>query len=268
MTAIRALAESFNMATVRLGLDVGLEPIGKLLTRLGLDTTPALYPSLLLGALELSPLEVTQIYNSLANGGFRLPLRAVRAVVASDGSAVQRYPLEIEQAADPAAVFGLNQALMQVMARGTGRTAQATVGNGLVTAGKTGTSDGFRDSWFAGFTNDQLVVTWIGNDENLPTGLTEARALRASGRPLQANLKRQAILPQRPRATSGRGSTTAPDWKPKPVVQTRSNSQRPGMTCHRKPSPVAATKSVSARAFAAGSETRSINAPWHCHRFR
>jgi penicillin-binding protein 1B len=172
VTTIRALAESFNMATVRLGMDVGLKPVVDLLGRLGLERTPPLYPSLLLGALDLTPLEVTQIYNTLANGGFRMPLRAVRAVVDGSGNTLQRYPLEIREAADPATVYALNHALVQVMERGTGRTARQRLPATLVTAGKTGTSDGLRDSWFAGFSNDQLVVTWVGNDANAVTNLT------------------------------------------------------------------------------------------------
>jgi penicillin-binding protein 1B len=169
---VRALAESFNMATVRLGLDVGLEPIAETLQRLGLQQKPTLYPSMLLGALALTPLEVAQIYNTLANGGFRVPLRAVRSVVAEDGELLQRYELEITQAADPGAVYALNQALIQVMERGTGRSVRAQLPDDLVVAGKTGTSDDLRDSWFAGFTNDHLIVTWLGADDNRPIGLT------------------------------------------------------------------------------------------------
>ena len=171
---IRALAESLNLATVRLGLDVGLEPLAKNLGRLGLAQKPKLYPSMLLGALALTPLEVAQIYNTLANGGFRVPLRAVRSVVAEDGKVLQRYSMKIEQAADPAAVYALNQALVQVMERGTGRTARQQLPAGLTVAGKTGTSDDLRDSWFAGFTNEHLAVAWIGYDDDRPTGLTGA----------------------------------------------------------------------------------------------
>jgi penicillin-binding protein 1B len=172
VTAIRALAESFNQATVRLGLDVGLPEVVDLLGRLGLDELPAEYPSLLLGAFELTPLEVTQIYNTLANGGFRVPPRSVRSVVDAEGATMRRYPIDIEQAVAPGHVYDLNQALVEVMRLGTGRTAAARLPESLVTAGKTGTSDGFRDSWFAGFSNDHLVVAWIGNDDNAPTGLT------------------------------------------------------------------------------------------------
>jgi penicillin-binding protein 1B len=169
---VRALAESYNMATVRLGLDVGLEPIAATLQRLGLQQKPTLYPSMLLGALALTPIEVAQIYNTLANGGFRVPLRAVRSVVAEDGKLLQRYELEMAQAADAGAVYALNQALVQVMERGTGRSVRAALPGDIVVAGKTGTSDDLRDSWFAGFTNTNLIVAWLGADDNSPIGLT------------------------------------------------------------------------------------------------
>jgi penicillin-binding protein 1B len=169
---VRALAESFNMATVRLGLDVGLEPIGNVLQRLGLAQRPPLYPSMLLGALALTPIEVAQMYNTLANGGFRVPLRAVRSVIADDGELLQRYEIEIAQASDPAHVYALNQALVQAMERGTGRNVRRQLPADLVVAGKTGTSDDLRDSWFAGFSNDHLIVTWLGADDNRPIGLT------------------------------------------------------------------------------------------------
>jgi penicillin-binding protein 1B len=160
------------MATLRLGLDVGLEPISGVLKRLGLAQKPPLYPSMLLGALALTPIEVAQVYNTLANGGFRVPLRAVRSVIGEDGKVLQRYPIEIEQASDPAAVYALNQALVQVMERGTGRTVRRQLPADLVVAGKTGTSDDLRDSWFAGFTSDHLIVAWLGADDNRPIGLT------------------------------------------------------------------------------------------------
>src|SRR5690606_25434286 len=171
---VRALTDSLNMATVRLGIDVGLEPIADLLMRLGLEERPKPYPSLLLGALGLSPYDVAKLYNSLANGGFRTPLKAVRAVVSEDGERVQRYPLEIMAAANADDVYALNRALVQVMERGTGASARRVLPGDVVVAGKTGTSDDLRDSWFAGFTSDRLVVAWVGNDENKPTGLTGA----------------------------------------------------------------------------------------------
>jgi penicillin-binding protein 1B len=96
----------------------------------------------------------------------------VRSVVGEDGELLQRYEIEIAQAADAGAVYALNQALVQVMERGTGRTVRAQLPADIVVAGKTGTSDDLRDSWFAGFTNSHLIVTWLGADDNRPIGLT------------------------------------------------------------------------------------------------
>ncbi len=172
VTAARALAESLNLATVQLGLDLGLPRVARMLERLGVRSEGPLYPSLLLGAVELTPYEVTQLYSTLANGGFHIPLRSVRSIVDGQGNELQRYSLAIEQVADPVAVYALNQGLVQVMERGTGATAKRLLPTGFRAAGKTGTSDGSRDSWFAGFSNEHLVVTWVGNDGNADVGLT------------------------------------------------------------------------------------------------
>jgi penicillin-binding protein 1B len=169
---VQALAESLNLPAVRVGLDVGLGPIADLLVRLGLEHKPKLYPSMLLGALALTPIEVAQLYNTLANGGFHVPLRAVRSVVDEDGIEIARYPIQIAQVADAAAVYEVNQALVQVMERGTGSSVRNGLPADLTVAGKTGTSDDLRDSWFAGFTNDLLIVVWLGADDNRPIGLT------------------------------------------------------------------------------------------------
>lgn len=172
--AVRALAESLNTPTVRVGMAVGPRRVATLLGDLGLKTPPRPRPSLLLGALALAPIEVAQIYNSLANGGFLAPLKTVRAVIDESGKPLERYPLKIKRAADPAAVQELNSAMTQVVARGTGREARSWLPPNLVVAGKTGTSDDLRDSWFAGFTNDHVAVVWVGADDNSPTGLTGA----------------------------------------------------------------------------------------------
>ncbi|MEQ1579137.1 MAG: penicillin-binding protein 1B [Steroidobacteraceae bacterium] len=169
---VRALSQSMNLATVHLGMDVGLPLVAQEFTKMGLEKEPARLPALLLGALDVSPLEVAQIYNGLANGGFRTPLRAVRAVVDAQGKPLQAFPLEIAQLADPAAVYQVNRMLVEVMNRGTGRAARARLPPGLVVAGKTGTSSDYRDSWFAGFSGSHLAVVWVGYDDNSPTGLT------------------------------------------------------------------------------------------------
>ena len=169
---VRALAESLNLATVSVGLDVGLPKVAQTLQRLGLPQPPAQVPAMLLGAVEATPLEAAQLFNGLANGGFRNPLRAVRALISSDGKALKAFPLEVTQVATPEVVYQLDRMLVQVMDRGTGRSARALLPASLVVAGKSGTSSDYRDSWFAGFSGSHLVVVWVGYDDNDPTGLT------------------------------------------------------------------------------------------------
>ena len=111
------------------------------------------------------------MYQTIANGGFRSPLRAIREVLTTAGEPLQRYPLDIEQAADPGAVYLLGRALQAVVQEGTAQALQRDL-TGLEIAGKTGTTDGLRDSWFAGFTGDRLAVVWVGRDDNQSTGLS------------------------------------------------------------------------------------------------
>ena len=170
----RALAESMNLATIRLGLDIGLPKVAATLQRLGLDTAPTLNPSMLLGTVEMTPLEVVQVYTALANGGFRARLRAVHAVVDEQGRLLKTFKVQVEQAAPSAAVYQLDRMLTLVTTRGTAREAAARLPAGTVAAGKTGTSSDTRDSWFAGFTGSYLAVAWVGYDDNRVTGLTGA----------------------------------------------------------------------------------------------
>jgi len=125
-----------------------------------------------LGALDVSPFQVAQLYNSLANGGFRTPLRAVRGVVDQHGEPLKSFPLEVTPVADPAAVYQVNRMMVEVMEHGSGRAARAALPAKTTVAGKTGTSSDYRDSWFAGFTGDRLAVVWVGYDDDKPTGLT------------------------------------------------------------------------------------------------
>ncbi len=170
----RALAESMNLATVRLGLDIGLPKVADALQRLGLQTAPAQNPSMLLGTVEMTPLDVVQMYTSLANGGFRARMRAVRAVLDERGKPLKSFKVQVEQAAPAAAVYQLDRMLTLVTTRGTARSAAARLPAGTVVAGKTGTSSDTRDSWFAGFTGSYLAVVWVGYDDNRVTGLTGA----------------------------------------------------------------------------------------------
>ncbi|MFW5442737.1 MAG: penicillin-binding protein 1B [Methylococcaceae bacterium] len=169
-----ALTHSYNLATVRIGMDIGVARIAKTIRSLGVSRPVNLFPSLLLGASPLSPLEVTQMYQTLAGDGFATPLRSIRAVIAADGERLQSYPYTVRQTVDPAATYITNKMLQQVMHEGTGRSAYLYMPKNFGLVGKTGTTNGLRDSWFAGFSGDYLSVVWVGRDDNKPAGLTGA----------------------------------------------------------------------------------------------
>ena len=169
-----ALAHSYNLATVHVGMDVGIARIAKTLVNLGVNRSVKLFPSFLLGASPLTPLEVTQMYQTLAGDGFSTPLRSIRAVLASDGERLQSYPYTVRQTVDPAATYLTNKILQEVMDSGTGKSAYRYMSPDLGLVGKTGTTNKLRDSWFAGFSGDYLSVAWVGRDDNKPSGLTGA----------------------------------------------------------------------------------------------
>jgi len=200
----RALAESMNLATVRLGLDIGLPRVAETLHQLGLDSTPSLNPSLLLGTVEMTPLEVVEVYTSLANGGFRARLRAVRAVLDESGRPLRSFKVQVEAAAPPAAVYQLDRMLTLVTTRGTGRDAPSRLPRGTVVAGKTGTSSDTRDSWFAGFTGSYLAVVWVGYDDNRATGLTGAAGALPVWAETLAKLKSVSFQPVAPELVEDR----------------------------------------------------------------
>lgn len=189
VTLLQALADSYNQATVRLGLEIGVEALVETLAAFGIEERPPAYPSLLLGAVDLSPFDVAGLYSTLANDGFRTPLSAVRSVVDTNGQPLTRTALEVDQAADPNAVHQLNRGLVAVMQQGTGRSSRAYLPEDLQVAGKTGTSDEYRDSWFAGFSGDHLAVVWIGRDDNETIGLTGASGALSIWAPMLATME-------------------------------------------------------------------------------
>ncbi|UCE88289.1 MAG: penicillin-binding protein 1B [Pseudomonadota bacterium] len=169
-----ALSRSYNQATVRLGMQLGLQNVVSTLRRLGVEREVSPYPALLLGSLSLSPYEVTQFYQTLAAGGFHSPLRAIREVLAADGEPLQRYTIRVEQVVEPVTAQVLVSALTETMRTGTGRAVSHWLPADFTVAGKTGTTNDLRDSWFAGFSADHVAVVWLGADDNQPTGLTGA----------------------------------------------------------------------------------------------
>ncbi|MGE0086156.1 MAG: penicillin-binding protein 1B [Desulfococcaceae bacterium] len=169
-----ALAHSYNAATVRMGMDVGLDRIFDTVHKLGVDRNFDPYPSALLGTMSMSVMEVAQMYQSFASGGFFTPIRAIHGVFKPDGEALSRYPLTVRENIDPGAVYLLNKALQAVVTEGTAKSLSGILPKNIGAAGKTGTSSDLRDSWFAGFTGNRLAVVWVGRDDNKPCNLTGA----------------------------------------------------------------------------------------------
>lgn len=168
----RALTHSINLPTVRVALDLGAESIVETLKKLGLPEDIPPYPSLALGAVDLTPLDMAQMYNTLAAGGFLSRINALRDVLDAEGNKSKRYPLRLEQTLDRKHVYMLNAVLQQSTRDGTAAPLSYLLPEGLEVAGKTGTSDEYRDSWFAGFSNDHVAVVRVGHDDATPSGLS------------------------------------------------------------------------------------------------
>ncbi|MGE5154299.1 MAG: penicillin-binding protein 1B [Bdellovibrio bacteriovorus] len=178
----RALASSLNLATVNLGMSLGVKRVTETLYRLGAQRRITAVPAVMLGSVSLSPLEVAQMYQTIAAGGYRAPLRAIREVMDQNGRPLNRYPLAVEAAVDPRAAYLTTWAMQQVIRQGTAKWLGEQLPKGLTMAGKTGTTDDMRDSWFAGFSGDKVAVVWVGRDDYKPMGLAGGTgALRVWG---------------------------------------------------------------------------------------
>ncbi|MDH3638258.1 MAG: penicillin-binding protein 1B, partial [Gammaproteobacteria bacterium] len=195
---VDALARSYNVSTARLGMELGVNRVVETLHRLGARREIASFPSVLLGATSVSPVEVAQIYLTLANNGFRAPLRSIRSVHTQRQQPLARYPLSIEQVVDPAPMALLHFALQEVVRRGTARGLTQRFPPELELAGKTGTTDEFRDSWFAGYSGDYMAVVWVGRDDNAPTGLTGASGAMQVWADIMQQLDLQPLIAPRP----------------------------------------------------------------------
>jgi membrane peptidoglycan carboxypeptidase len=174
VTAREALAQSLNAATVALGMEVGVEEVARLAEDLGVQEGVQAHPSLLLGAVDTSPLRLAGVYAALANGGWKVTPHALLEVQqgerrlrpAQDGR---------ERVLDAQAAYIVTDMLVGALRSGTGRSAERYDFRHLAT-GKTGTTDDNRDAWFAGYTPDLVATVWVGYDDNSEAELTGAGA--------------------------------------------------------------------------------------------
>lgn len=170
---VDALANSLNVPTVNLGMEIGLNAVTATWANLGVPESamqPAM-PSMLLGAISLTPIEVAQMYQTIASGGNRAKLSALRTVIGEDGTVVyQSYP-QAERKVSAQAAYLTLYVMQQVVERGTARSLMAEFGKYHL-AGKTGTTNDLRDSWYAGIDGKEVVITWVGRDNNEVANIT------------------------------------------------------------------------------------------------
>ena len=193
-----ALAHSYNAAAARLGTDLGIDKVLGNVRRLGVERNVRPYASAMLGAVDLSPFEVAQMYQTIASGGFRSPLRSIREVTTQDGKPLQRYPLAVEQAFPPEPIFLLHAAMQDVVREGTAQALKSYLPPEIAVAGKTGTTDEQRDAWFAGFSGDRLAVVWVGYDDNRAARLSGSAAALPIWGDLMAALTPEPLALARP----------------------------------------------------------------------
>ncbi|NLI83672.1 MAG: PBP1A family penicillin-binding protein [Deltaproteobacteria bacterium] len=177
-----ALEDSLNAATVQVADRVGLERIIAYFRDLGIQSRLEPVPSLALGAFEISPLELASAYAVLNNDGQKAYLLSLKEVVSERGEVKERRHVELETVTTPAKAYLITSFLEGAVDRGTGKVLRS-MGIDFPCAGKTGTTSDYRDSWFAGYTTDLVVVVWVGCDDNGNMHLTGAQgAARVWGR--------------------------------------------------------------------------------------
>ena len=167
-----ALWQSYNIASARLGLELGYEAVEEVFSNLGIEKKVPNLPSVFIGSFELSPYQAIQAYQTIADDGFYTPLRSIRQIRETSGEIEFSYPYSVEQRMRPEPITLLKFALQQTFLTGTARGYSKKDIDKWNAGGKTGTSDDQRDSWFVGFAGDLLVLVWLGFDDNRPTVLT------------------------------------------------------------------------------------------------
>lgn len=170
---LTALANSYNQSAVNVGMEFGVDVFQKQLHQLGVDKEISPYPSVLLGAVDLSPMEMLGVYQVFASGGYHTPIHSIRQVISEKGKVLRRTDDNIKSSAriPPEVMYVTNFGLQQVVKSGTAKGV-GKIGETYELAGKTGTTNDARDAWFAGFSGNYVSVVWVGRDDNKPIGLT------------------------------------------------------------------------------------------------
>lgn len=191
-----ALAKSLNVPTVRLGMALGIPEVSNTLERLGVNKDEIRpVPSMFLGSFSLTPFEVAQMYQTLTNSGKRAKLTALRSVMDMEGNVLYQSLPRSSRAVDEQAAWLTTYGMKQGVAQGTGRFLQSQFGWAAL-AGKTGTSNDNRDSWFVGVDGREVTTIWLGRDDNKPVHLTgSSGALRVYAEYLKQRIPERLELP-------------------------------------------------------------------------
>ena len=168
-----AFEKSYNVASARLAQIVGIPRVREMAQRLGIESPLPNVPSLALGSGDVTPLELARAYATFASGGIRPRVRTFEDVIDARGETLERQSIEFERVLDSGTAFLMTSLLEGVVEHGTAAGIRAAGVAGPI-AGKTGTSNEYRDAWFAGFTPEMVVVLWVGFDE--PRSLGQAAA--------------------------------------------------------------------------------------------
>ncbi|MGD8109891.1 penicillin-binding protein 1B [Vibrio sp. NTOU-M3] len=191
-----ALAKSLNVPTVQLGMKMGIPQVMDTFERLGVDRNEIRpVPSMFLGSFTLTPFQVAQMYQTLTNSGKKAQLSALRSVIDLDGNVLYESIPRVSQTVDQQAAWLTTYAMKRGVLEGTGRFLNSKF-SWAALAGKTGTSNDTRDSWFVGVDGREVTTIWLGRDDNKPTKLTGASgALRVYAEYLQHRIPEKLTLP-------------------------------------------------------------------------
>jgi penicillin-binding protein 1B len=171
LSARQALEQSINIPTVRAALAAGLPTVLATARAAGIGSRLRPYPSIALGAFEISPMEIASAYSVFANSGVRVEPNAIVGVMTSDGTVLDRKETALTPALPADAVFLVDSLMRGAVDRGTGAGARSGGVRGVL-AGKTGTTNDGRDAWFVGFSPRFLAAVWVGYDDNRAVHLT------------------------------------------------------------------------------------------------
>jgi penicillin-binding protein 1A len=189
ITLRTALEKSVNIPTVKLLERVGYDAVIDTTRRLGVKSRLRPYPSLALGAFELTLLEVTSAYGAFANQGILMEPHLIEEVTDREGKTIERAKPAVTETVSPQVAYLMNHVLTGVVRDGTGRSAGAALQRTL--AGKTGTTDNNTDAWFVGYSRDLVVGVWVGYDE--PRGLGERETGARAALPIWTEFMRDAL---------------------------------------------------------------------------